>query len=161
MSSEHKWPGQIPIMLLFLICMMFINHYLLCASFFSSENVDDDNSSTHLIGQLWGFKCIYTQKRMQKSTWHSINMQKMLTITEILLFLNQMESSFCTCQSVTGKTPRHSVLLANAVKNHTSASLLVCRQSLLVIHSCGREQCPCLLSGDNRSQKPTKNWIYV
>ena len=41
---------------------------------------------------------------------------------------------------VMGKTPRNLVLLANAVKNYRSVSLLVCKLGLLVICSCGREQ---------------------
>ena len=40
--------------------------------------------------------------------------------------------------TVIGETPRNLVLLANAVKNYRSASLLACKQSLLVLSSNGR-----------------------
>ena len=40
---------------------------------------------------------------------------------------------------VMGETSRNLVLLANVVKNYRSASLLSCKQGLLVIHSHRRE----------------------
>ena len=39
---------------------------------------------------------------------------------------------------VMGESPRNSVLLADAVKNYRSASVLVCKQSLLVLSSNGK-----------------------
>ena len=58
MGSEHKRPGSNPkILLLFLICVMFINHYL-CASFPHQKNRGDSDSTTDLTEHLWGLNAL-------------------------------------------------------------------------------------------------------
>ena len=62
-------------------------------------------------------------------------------------------------ESVTRKTPRNLVLLADIVKNYRSASLLMCKQSLLVLSSSGRAKARVARAGWPEAESPVPRWL--
>ena len=66
---------------------------------------------------------------------------------------------FRFARHITGETPRNSVLLTDAVKNYISASLLACKQCLLMLSSNGKAKGRVARVGVAKAEWPEARWL--